>query len=105
MSTVRYAMLCEDCGARSPEYYAWWSCRECMNDVCDACIVPGTQDSETGRAFCKACKAEAERPWLQDCLECLSPCDGGRDNLGTCGSERCRARAMQADAQEYGGGE
>lgn len=53
MSMVRFAMLCDVRGKRSPEYTAWWSCRECLLDVCDECSK--NQDDESGRADCKLC--------------------------------------------------
>lgn len=55
---VKFADICDQCGARSPEYDGWWSCRECLMDVCGACIVPGSNDDERGEALCKICKAE-----------------------------------------------
>jgi hypothetical protein len=39
---VRFASVCDACQARSPEYTAWASCRECGADVCPACAAPGT---------------------------------------------------------------
>lgn len=51
-----FAMLCDQCGNRSEEYTGWWSCRECMDDVCIDCIVPNSNDDETGRALCLKCK-------------------------------------------------
>lgn len=46
--------------------------------------------------------AEPEAPINPpDCPGCLGPVDDVLDALGTCGSERCRRRAMQADAMEY----
>ena len=63
MSMVRFATLCDvpGCGARSPEYAGWAYCRECLEDVCDAHIVPGSRDDESGRALCLKCERENER--------------------------------------------
>lgn len=58
MSMVRFAQLCDRCGKRSEEYSYWYDCRECMEDVCTDCIVPGTEDDEYGDAMCKKCAAE-----------------------------------------------
>jgi len=57
MSMVRFAMLCDQCGARSEEYGAWYTCTDCVEDVCTACIVTGSEDDETGKAQCKCCAA------------------------------------------------
>jgi hypothetical protein len=56
---VMFAQLCDHCGKRSEEYTRWYDCRECMSDVCTECIVPNSEDDETGRATCKRCAAEA----------------------------------------------
>jgi len=56
MSMVRFAMICDHCGERSPEYTPWWNCEDCGEDVCDDCIVPGSQDEETRKAVCLMCE-------------------------------------------------
>lgn len=42
MTMTRFATLCDHCGARSEEYRAWPTCRECFDDICPACAAPGT---------------------------------------------------------------
>jgi len=66
--TVRFATTCDapGCTARSAEYTAFPSCRECLEDICPAHAAPGSLDeSVDGRptVLCLACltisKAEA----------------------------------------------
>ena len=49
------------CGRRSDEYTAWPSCSNCMGDICDQCMAPGTLDTGDGdrgdRCYCKPCNA------------------------------------------------
>jgi hypothetical protein len=59
MSIVRFAMICDHCGTRSPEYTPWLTCRECGDEVCNACIVPGSADDESGKATCLRCDEDA----------------------------------------------
>lgn len=42
MSMVRFATLCDKCGARSEEYTAWPHCRACHADLCPECQQPGS---------------------------------------------------------------
>jgi len=57
VSSVRFASLCDTCGARSLEYRGWWSCAECVEDVCDSCdCAAGALDP---KALCPRC---AETP-------------------------------------------
>jgi len=58
MSVVMFAMLCDQCGKRSEEYGAWHTCVHCVEHTCGNCIVPGSDDDETGGAQCKRCAAE-----------------------------------------------
>lgn len=47
MAIVRFATVCDKCGARSIEYSHYPICRDCGDDVCSACDVPSarvTQD-------------------------------------------------------------
>ena len=39
---VRFATTCDMCGARSEEYTAHPSCRECLRDICRLCAEPDT---------------------------------------------------------------
>jgi hypothetical protein len=55
MSMVRFAMLCDRCGARSEEYVPWPSCQLCMDDVCHHCIVHGSLNEESNKALCTKC--------------------------------------------------
>jgi len=57
MAAENATVICDRCGTRSPEYTPWWSCVECMEDVCDECVLPGSGDDETGRAVCRRCAA------------------------------------------------
>lgn len=57
---VRFATVC-DCGAKSEEYTAWPSCRDCGEYICPACMVPGSaSEDEANLGTCKACTALAE---------------------------------------------
>jgi len=66
MAMVRFATTCDydvfqpgmrHCNARSEEYTAWPSCRECQLDVCPAHTAPGTRHENDGRdtVLCIAC--------------------------------------------------
>lgn len=58
MSIVRFATLCDkaECGKRSEEYTSWPTCRQCQDDVCKECQVPGSDtEDERNEALCKAC--------------------------------------------------
>jgi hypothetical protein len=57
MSMVRFATLCDQCDSRSEEYFAYPTCRDCQDDICPACMVPGTHDPEFGVCMCKRCEA------------------------------------------------
>lgn len=61
---VRFAAKCDTCGARSEEYTAWPTCRECNNDVCLDCAEPGTLiEADVGSpetVLCRQC-AEIEK--------------------------------------------
>ncbi len=61
---VRFATTCDRCKARSDEYTAWPSCRECGDDICPGCAVDGTLDYGDGergdRVLCRQCAAERE---------------------------------------------
>ncbi len=62
MSMVMFAQLCDHCGARSEEYSCWPTCRECGEDVCPDCIVPGSaSDDERHEATCKRCEVLARK--------------------------------------------
>jgi hypothetical protein len=52
---VKYACQCDHCSKRSPEYTAWPKCRECGDDVCDACRVRCEDDEETNSSLCIQC--------------------------------------------------
>src|SRR5256885_12920901 len=56
MSFVRFAMLCDQCKRRSPEYTPWGRCTECEDDVCDECAPEA--DPETRAAVCHRCAEE-----------------------------------------------
>lgn len=59
---VRFATTCDRCQARSDEYTAWPSCRECLDDICPDCAAPGTLVETDGegpdRVTCRTCHAE-----------------------------------------------
>ncbi len=57
MSIVKFATLCDRCGARSDEYTPWATCRECLCDVCPKCSVDPSNDEEN-KATCKECVLE-----------------------------------------------
>lgn len=59
MSMVQFAMLCDKCQRRSPEYESWPSCRECMEDACSNCDIPQERRlDENYRTLCKECAEE-----------------------------------------------
>jgi len=53
MTTVRFAVVCDKCGKRSPEYETWATCPYCCDDVCPACCIGYKEDE--GRTECTAC--------------------------------------------------
>lgn len=55
MSRVRFAILCDHCGKRGPEYAHGYICRFCKADTCSGCMVPGSQNDETGECMCLHC--------------------------------------------------
>jgi hypothetical protein len=73
---VRFAMICDHCGKRSPEYGGWPTCRECGDHVCLGCIVPESDDADCDH-------------YDATCLKCgkCSRCDKTDDT----GSGLCRA--------------
>jgi hypothetical protein len=50
-------MICDHCGRRSPQCGHWYTCRECLENVCYKCALPMTREDETGRALCLKCAA------------------------------------------------
>lgn len=67
MSVVRFAQICDKCGARSVEYGGWFTCRECMEDVCPACAAPGTLRNDEGIAecICQGCQGSGSEKELK----------------------------------------
>lgn len=59
MAMVCFATKCDQCGQRSEEYTAWPSCSNCQDDICPACMAPGTLDPGDGersdRCLCLIC--------------------------------------------------
>lgn len=57
---VRFATTCDRCQVRAREYTAWPHCRECMDDVCLECAVPGSLQTGDGdgpdTVLCGACQ-------------------------------------------------
>ena len=53
MSIVRYAIICDQCEARSPEYGSFPTCRDCGDAVCSTCST--NFDYESDRADCLIC--------------------------------------------------
>lgn len=58
MSDLRFATLCDFCGARSGEYEFWPVCSECFDHACRDCSVPERYDEGDGRTLCKRCHDE-----------------------------------------------
>ena len=56
MSLVRFAMVCDKCHQRQPEYEGWLTCRDCGDDVCESCCAEYDPDPP-GSALCKQCAA------------------------------------------------
>jgi hypothetical protein len=69
---VRFATLCDECEARSEEYTAWPTCRDCQRDICPACAAPGSvEDEEHERGvrqtcLCADCAATPRAWWGED---------------------------------------
>ena len=61
MSRVRFAMLCDTCQKRSPEYGHWYICRLCLADTCPDCLADFARDDEMGEGYCKGCMLELPR--------------------------------------------
>lgn len=59
MSLVRFATLCDSCGARSEEYTGWPTCTDCGEDTCPSCMEPGSKtdaDLDTPETcLCETC--------------------------------------------------
>ena len=56
MSVVRFATVCDCCGARSEEYTSWPTCDLCGEDVCPKCSINPSED-ERNLATCCRCLA------------------------------------------------
>jgi hypothetical protein len=70
MSIVMFATLCDHCGARSDEYSAWPSCRECLEDTCEQCYMPGSYTAdERHECLCNRCAAEEHLSDVDDVAE------------------------------------
>lgn len=63
---VRFATTCDRCEARSEEYTAWPSCRECLADICYDCAEHGSlleaDLDQPEKVTCRQCAAELETP-------------------------------------------
>lgn len=58
MTMVRFATICDRCGARSEEYTAFAMCRECLDDICPNCTQRGSEsggDGEPDYGLCFRC--------------------------------------------------
>lgn len=64
MSVVRFATLCDTCGARSAEYTSWPACDDCLADTCPACQEPGSYRETDGATAescrCRSCAAQEQ---------------------------------------------
>lgn len=59
MSMVRFATLCDKCGARSEEYSSWPWCKDCMRDICPACDIESERtDDESHKTLCLDCRTK-----------------------------------------------
>jgi hypothetical protein len=53
---VKFATLCDRCGARSEEYSAWPHCADCFEDICPNCDRPEKRtEDERGLTQCYGC--------------------------------------------------
>ncbi len=57
MSLVKYAMVCDKCHERQPEYAGYLSCKDCGDDVCETCCSVYDPDPP-GYAVCVFCMNE-----------------------------------------------
>lgn len=63
-----FACICDQCGARGPEYESFPTCRECDAEVCLQCATDVNQDGDlrdgswhyTYDCLCKRCVSPAE---------------------------------------------
>jgi hypothetical protein len=55
---VRFAVVCDQCGKKGPEYQGGINCSECGDDICESCAERFDYDPPT-RGVCKRCQAEA----------------------------------------------
>lgn len=55
MSIVKFAVICDKCGARSGEWSGFPCCRECLDDTCPDCDMESERDDETSRTLCSDC--------------------------------------------------
>jgi hypothetical protein len=66
---VHFAMVCDVCGVRQPEYDGYLSCRECDRHVCKSCAAVYDPDPP-GHAVCRECQAADAiaklRRWLEE---------------------------------------
>lgn len=59
MSMVRFATLCDKCGARSEEYTSWPSCKDCQTHVCPDCDIDSERtEDENHKTLCLRCRIE-----------------------------------------------
>lgn len=62
VSMVRFAMLCDKCGARSGEYESWPTCKDCGEDTCSDCDVDSERtEDEANKTLCLNCRIERSR--------------------------------------------
>lgn len=54
---VRFAMVCDKCRERQPEYCGYLNCRVCGDEVCEKCCAEYDADPP-GHAVCKDCSME-----------------------------------------------
>jgi len=51
---VRFAMVCDKCRERQPEYCGYLNCRVCGDEVCEKCCAEYDADPP-GHAVCRDC--------------------------------------------------
>lgn len=104
MAMVRFATTCDLCieEKRSPEYTAWPSCRECLQDVCPEHQVAGSLKESDGKetVLCVECATDEPTPRATACETCgyplrpYNPVDTSTWRTDNFCSARCKRRHL-----------
>jgi hypothetical protein len=61
MASVKYAMVCDGCGERGPEYEGGWAprCKDCDKELCQEC------GNKTGHVLRETCCEKHPGFWFE----------------------------------------